>query len=701
MLKPTKRSEKSRERLSKLSDASLSINSSLDLNTTLQAVVDGARSLTDAKYGALLVFDSCGTVQDFVTSGVSSKEQRDVGSWPKAVGLLGHLRERREPLRLRDLADHSTTVGFPPNHPPMKSFLGMPIWHHEQLFGSIYLTEKETVQEFTVDDEDTIVRFASQAAMAISNALKYRAEQRAKSDLEALLNASPLAVLAFDANTGNVLSINEETKRFIRSIAGKGGSVEHLLGGLTFRRADGREYCLAEFPLVQVLKSGETVQAEKIVISLSDGRTVTTLVNARPIYSDDGGIVSVVVTFQDITRLHELENLRADFLCAVDSELRAPLNTIKGSTATVLDSPYPLNTNETRQFFRIIDEQTNHIRERIGNLLDATRIEAGSFSISPEPTDIATSVFEAKEAFQGGGFKGEIIVDKSADLPLVMADRQSILRVLHNLFSFGARHSIEASTILVTISGIDTHVTVKVTYKEQDTSTIRPSQQFQDLSGTAECVDLRRIEGAGLGLTVCNGIVEAHGGSISIESSESIVGTSISFTIPVAEDTKKIIACPNLEQSPNAAQVESQQGRILAIIDDPHLQEYIRDVLLGEGYVPITTGTPDVVNRLIREEKPCLVLLDHALSGTNGFEVIKTITEITDAPVILLSEYGNDRIIEKLFELGASDYIVRPFSPTELIARITAALRRKVVSDRTQTLEPYVLGELGINYAER
>ncbi len=576
--------------------------------------------------------------------------------------------------------------------------MGMPIWHREVLYGCIYLAEKENAREFSLDDEDTITMFASQAAMAISNALKYKAEQRAKSDLEALLDSSPLGLLVFDANTGSVLSINEETKRMVGGMVENCASFENLLGEISFRRADGREFCLAELPLDQVLKSGETVRAEKISISLPNGRTVTTLVNARPIYSDDGEIVSVVVTMQDITRLHELERIRAEFLGIVNSELRAPLTTIKGSTTTVLESPYPLDSTETRQFFRIIDEQIDHIRERISNLLDVTRIKAGTLSIMPEPTDLANLIVEAKGALLSAGLKNEIAIDCPPELPLVMADRTRILQVLHNLLSNASEHSREESTILVAVSRMDTDVAVTVTYEGNCDSVGHLPLPSQASSWMAD-EEVTGLDRAGLGLAISRGIVEAHGGRISGEISGS--GFSITITIPEAIETSRALAEPSPGISPHETQAECQQERILAIVDAPPILMYVRDTLSGAGYIPIMTRSPDVVNRLIREEKPSVVILDHSLSGTNDFETMKSITEITDVPVIYLSDYSKDQVIEEVIDLGASDFVVKPFSPSELVARIAAALRKKAVSDRTHSLDPYVLGELEITYSER
>ena len=123
----------------------------------------------------------------------------------------------------------------------------------------------------------------------------------------------------------------------------------------------------------------EVIRVEvQILLNRPDGRTVTTLVNAPPIYSDDGSIVSAVAVIQDMTPLEEIERLRNEFLATVSHELRGPLTTVKGCTGIVLGSSDPLDISEILQYFRMIDEQSDLLRGLVNNLLDITRIEAGA-----------------------------------------------------------------------------------------------------------------------------------------------------------------------------------------------------------------------------------------------------------------------------------------------------------------------------------
>ena len=210
------------------------------------------------------------------------------------------------------------------------------------------------------------------------------------------------------------------------------------------------------------MMAGETVRAEEILLSVPDGRSVSMLMNATPIRSDDGEVETYVVTFQDMTALEELERLRAEFLGMVSHELRVPLTSITGSVTTLLEASSELDPAEMTQFFRIIRDQSNHMRYLIGDLLDVARIDTGTLPVSPAPADSAEMVDEAKNRFLSGGGRNNIQIDLPLDLPPVMADRRRIIQVVNNLLSNADRYSPEGSLIRVTAAFQGLNVAISV-----------------------------------------------------------------------------------------------------------------------------------------------------------------------------------------------------------------------------------------------
>ena len=689
-----------RDRLSRLSQASLRINESLDFDTVLQGVLDSACSLTGARYGVITLLDDSGRIQDFVTSGLTPEEHRRLTELPEGMMFFEYLSRITEPLRLSDFHSYTRALGLPEFRPPMAvspvlTFLAAPIRHLGECVGAFYVGEKDV--EFTPEDEETLVMFASQAALVIANARRHRDEQRARADLETLIDTSPVGVLVFDAKTGGLTSINREARRIVSGLHMPDGSAEELLDMLTFRRADGREISLEEFPLAQALSTGESVRAEEIVIEVPDGGSVTTLVNATPIRSQEGEVVSVVVTVQDMTPLEEMERLRAEFLGMVSHELRTPLTSIKGSAATLTEAASDLDPAEMLQFFRIIGEQADYMRDLIGDLLDVARIETGELSVAPAPAEVATLVDEARSRFQSGGGRNNLHIDLSPELPLVMADGRRIIQVLNNLLTNAARTSHEASAIRVSAVREGYHVAVSVTDEGRGIAAERLPHLFRKFS-RIDGEDRRRdIAGSGLGLAICKGIVETHGGRIWAESDGPGRGARFTFTIPVAGDA----AAGVRSLSARRERAERERTRILAVDDDPQTLRHVRGALTKAGYTPVVTGDPEEVSRLMAEEEPRLVLLDLMLPGSDGMELMKEIREVSDVPVIFLSVNGQEDIIARAFEKGADDYVVKPFSPTELVARIKAALRKREAPEWAEPSEPYVFGELTIDYAER
>ncbi|GAA2565020.1 two-component system sensor histidine kinase [Winogradskya consettensis] len=169
----------SRERLRSLLDAVVGIGADLDLRSTLQRIVEAACALAGARYGALGVLTADRTgLADFITSGIDPATHAKIGDLPHGRGLLGLLITDPKPVRLPDITKHPESYGFPPNHPPMHSFLGVPVRTRDQIFGNLYLAEKQGANEFSDDDEEIVIALAAAAGVAIDNARLYALAQR-------------------------------------------------------------------------------------------------------------------------------------------------------------------------------------------------------------------------------------------------------------------------------------------------------------------------------------------------------------------------------------------------------------------------------------------------------------------------------------------------------------------------------------------
>jgi signal transduction histidine kinase len=174
-------------RLRALLETGVAITSELSLEAVLQRIVEAAAELTDARYAALGVIDRAGSgLERFLTTGIGPELRADIGEEPHGKGILGVLIRDAVPMRLHDLTEDPRSVGFPPNHPPMRTFLGVPIVLRGVSYGNLYLTEKAGGEDFTDDDQEIVTLLASQAAVAIENARLYEAAIGWSRQLESL-----------------------------------------------------------------------------------------------------------------------------------------------------------------------------------------------------------------------------------------------------------------------------------------------------------------------------------------------------------------------------------------------------------------------------------------------------------------------------------------------------------------------------------
>ena len=679
---------------SQFAEACLRITSKPGLDTFLRAVVDEARSIVGARYGAIQVFGDTGLSWNFITSGVAPDEGRE--------GI--RIDRTPETSTAEDGPLGISSVGLPEDPGAPQDFLETPLLHLGERVGNLLVAGKEGGLSFDQKDEMVLGLFSSYAAAAVAGARIRAPEPRTTADLAALTDILPVSVLVFDAETGDLRSINEEARRISGDLNALGCSLHRILEVTDLRTVDGHDIPIDELPTSKALRSGQTVLADDVVIHLPDGQALHTLVNARPIHRQDGVVETVVATVQDITSREAMNRQRTEILSRVNHELRAPLTAIKGSVVTMLGSHRPLNNTEAHQFLRIIDEQADRMRDLINDLVDVTQIETRTLSVTLQPTDVLELVEQARDAFlRDRVVAHDIVLDISPGLPRVAADRPRVFQVLSILLANASERSAESSAIRVSASRGDTYVAIMV---EGDGG----GSAIDSTASSSEGVFLTQGEGTAgnalgdhLNLAICKGIVDAHGGYLTIENGGSGGGFRCTFTIPLADETEQ--SAENRSTQPDVLLRRSLGGqpRVLAIDEDPETLRYIRDSLGEAGFATVVSGDTDELERVLELEQPHLVLMTLTMPWTHGSQLMERVGRISDAPVIFVYGNGSAHSTERAFELGAADYLVKPFTQTELVARVRGALRRRQGSApaSNQPSEPFALGDLSIDYAQR
>jgi len=207
-----------RDSVHALLDAVVSIGAELELETVLQRIVAAARTLADCKYAALGVIGEQGELAEFIPIGMTDDEVKAMAEWPHGRGLLGVLIKEPQVLRLSEISSHPDSYGFPPNHPPMRRFLGVPILVRDEVFGNLYLTEKSGGQEFDVQDETIVRALASVAGIAIKNARLYQETKAREVWLDAI--AEVTRTLLSGADRREALAIVASRTREMTGAAG-------------------------------------------------------------------------------------------------------------------------------------------------------------------------------------------------------------------------------------------------------------------------------------------------------------------------------------------------------------------------------------------------------------------------------------------------------------------------------------------------
>ena len=365
-----------RDRLARLSEVSLRINESLELDAVLQGVLDSARSLTGASYGAFVLLDDSGQIEDFLASGLTAEEAQTMWSLADGMRFFEYLSGTGGPLRLPEMLGTIRAQGLPDLQPPVEvgaslPLLVAPVIHLGQRVGHIFLAERESGGEFGPEEE-----------------------LRARADLETLIDTTPVGVVVFVARTGAPVSVNREMKRISDGLRGPDQPPEHLLGGADRppgRRQGARLGRAAPIPGAERPRDGagrgdspadarrpERQGADQRHPHRLRGGPRGILRRDRTGYDVPGGAGAAAGRVPGHGEPHDL---------------RTP---VKGSVSTLLDPPSLLSASEMRQFLRIIEGQMDRMHVLISDLLDVARAETGALAVSLEATDVAARSTEPR-----------------------------------------------------------------------------------------------------------------------------------------------------------------------------------------------------------------------------------------------------------------------------------------------------------------
>jgi signal transduction histidine kinase len=460
-----------------LLDAFLGIAGNPGLPQTLRGIVKAAVDVADARYGALGVVGRDGRIEEFIVEGITDDLVAEMGEPPRGKGVLGLLAHEPHPIRLADISAHPTSVGFPPGHPPMRTFLGVPIRVRGEIFGNLYLTEKAGGQEFTPDDERLVVALAGAAGVAIENARRFTAVERRARWLRATSEVAALALLgassddvmtavveraheAAQAQVTGLVEVEDIGEGTVRLTAAGADWPESWLGCSVHVYGDDDEVVAEELP-------GSPLRVVQVPVR-SIRRHFGTLVMAstREDWDEDRGeliaaraygeqaalaigLTQARAEHERLALLEERDRIGRDLHDLVIQRLFA--------TGMVLQGAQRLTTNP---------EVSDRIGRAVGELDQTIR-------------EVRSTIFALHHASEGGGLRSRVLQEVAAGSgalgfePTVRFDgpidstvsddvREHIIAALREALSNAARHA-EATQVRVSLSVESDEVVLIVT----------------------------------------------------------------------------------------------------------------------------------------------------------------------------------------------------------------------------------------------
>lgn len=682
--------------LAVLNDSSRSIQEHVGCpSVLLERILHTAKALTSARYAALGIFDETGErLEQFLTEGVDEETKRAIGSLPTGVGLLGALIKEKGVLRLKDLTQHQESVGFPPHHPAMRSFLGMSIRAHGKLFGRIYLTDKMSskpngpaVGEFTELDEELIVALAYQAGTAIETASLITEIRTTQSRDRALLDSVEEGIYGIDL-AGRCLFVNRAGSEMLGYAQGE--LVGHDIHSLIHHaREDGTPFPAAECQILESMRTQHGCRIENEFLWRKDGTSFPALYSVAPLRDGAATVTGAVVSFSDLTEhrmleiqvrqgqkmevlgqlaagvAHDFNNLLTVMrgysdLALLQADLsastRAKIEEIKKASdrATVLTGQL-LAFGRKKQVERKVVDLNDVIRgmeSLVHRLLgegitEHIELGNGQWFVKIDPGGIEQVVINlvvnARDAMPTGG---------RLDIRTTAFDRGTAAEPL-------PAHLHVGPAVMLTVS--DTGIGMD---KATQTRIFEPFF-------TTKAVG----RGTGLGLATVYRIVTENGGVIQVDS-EPEVGTTFTVVLPLVKPPDDRPAAPVI-----GASSPGGDETVLLVEDDATVQSLVKTILGSKGYHVLTANDGREGKLVSKQYEGAIHMLvtDALMPNLNGMALAKHLRKRRSDLKVLFITGGTDAELARSDALSTQGEVLpKPFTSKALLDMVRRVLDQPV-----------------------
>ena len=515
--------------LAALTSIAAQVNCTQDLDEILEGALETTLAVVGVDAGEIfLMDDETGALSLHAQRGLSKTFIAEEAVVAPGECLCGLSAESQELVVAVDIATHPARSRPACLREGFRTLLCHPLLARGETLGLLNV-QSHTSRVFTTEDEELLTAIGNQIGIAIANAqLIDDAEQR-RATLDSVMNSMVDGLILVDQR-GRIGYANPCAEEML-------GQPRGTLGGRTLKAV---EQILAdevaEWEAVRgLLENAAESQADppgvEVILAAPESRTLQ--VRPFPIYDASGVNLWLGLLLRDITRERELDEMKSQLLSTVSHELRTPLASIKGFATTLLREDVQWDENSRREFLSIIDEESDRLSELISNLLDMSRIEAGTLRVEPEPTDLRPIVDETVSAFQVMTHEHQFQTSSPPGLPLVEADPRRTRQVLRNLVDNAVKYSPLGGPISIAVRGSEGELVVSVTDQGLGIEPDHLDRIF-DRFYQVDSASTREVGGSGLGLSICRAIVEAHGGRIWAKSQPGI-GSTFYFTLPVEE----------------------------------------------------------------------------------------------------------------------------------------------------------------------